>query len=873
MLATSARFSPFHCLTQITAVLVSLVLFAAPLCAQQAPSPARSGLQKNASAKPTDPVFETLLSEDSYKVYGEVRNVGTLLSTGGAGEIVDPILKLADPPKEFTALIKFLNANAEMLAGSRLMFATWPARPGIPNAFVAIEMSSPEDAIKFEPKLNRLLPMLLPTPTPTPAATPTVTPAPNVAPAQSEARESAGQKPSPARTSAADQSNKAKPPETPSTRGTRLTISETISEPPPAAGPPFVVTRAGSFVFVTDRAFKLENLRPKGSKLLSEDQNFRLARDRFSSESVFIYVNVALADQTKPKAPTKEEIAAEEARILKEQEEEAANEAKKAESMPNQPEQMASPEPDASPQPDASTVTRVEVQQPTAVLGNVTVDGTPAPTPTQSQQAQMAAFSQFGTLIGLLGGGEPEWPDAVGLAVSQETDDYVIRALLIGPQNAKRLVVPFAPQLLAGRGFVPNAPTVLPDETEMFVTASFDLPKTYEAMLAQLELQNKERLAQLKRLPAKMRFENDDKPVDPFAEFEKKGALKIKDELLPALGSEIAFAGSMKSLDGMAGLGIMPSARPAPKASPDAAESEQAKKKKQEEEQSGPMLLISITDREAARRLMPRVLDGLGIGEANLVAQSERHEDTELVNFAGAFAYAFVGDFMIISTTPSIRHVIDRYLNHQTLSSNSAFRNFTRWQPRDMIGQIYVSPALMETYQKSAHDPSQMMPVSMREYLMRLNPAPQAITYALSNDGFGAIHELHLPKSFVIASIAGAASVSKEPPPEMNEQIAMSMLRGIQTAEATYQATEGNDSFASLDQLAKTNLVSKDMWDRYGYRLELNAFGDRFEATATPIEYAKTGRRSFYIDQTGVLRGDDHAGGTASVADKPVQGP
>ena len=132
---------------------------------------------------------------------------------------------------------------------------------------------------------------------------------------------------------------------------------------------------------------------------------------------------------------------------------------------------------------------------------------------------------------------------------------------------------------------------------------------------------------------------------------------------------------------------------------------------------------------------------------------------------------------MIISTTPAIRHVIDRYLNHQTLSSNSAFRNFTRWQPRDMIGQIYVSPALMETYQKSAHDPSQMMPVSMREYLMRLNPAPQAITYALSNDGFGAIHELHLPKSFVIASIAGAASVSKEPPPEMNEQIAMSMLR------------------------------------------------------------------------------------------------
>ena len=104
----------------------------------------------------------------------------------------------------------------------------------------------------------------------------------------------------------------------------------------------------------------------------------------------------------------------------------------------------------------------------------------------------------------------------------------------------------------------------------------------------------------------------------------------------------------------------------------------------------------------------------------------------------------------------------------------------------------------------------------------------------------------------------------------MNEEIAMSVLRTINSAEATYQATEGNGSYGSLDQLARANLISKEMLDRYGYRFEINASGNQFEATATPIEYGQTGRRSFYIDQTGVLRGDDHAGAPANVADKPL---
>jgi len=841
-----SRPNPFHKLAQLVSVFISLVLFMAPLCAQQPGAPIKAPARATTANKPSDAEFEKLLSDDSYKIYGEVRNVGQLLSTGGAGDIVDPIMKLADPPKEFTSLIKFLNANAEMLAGSRLMFATWPAKAGIPNAFVAIELSSAEDAAKFEPKLNRLLPILLPTPTPTPVATPTPTPAATPIP------------------------NATPGPETvpPVRRSVKM-----ISEPPPPAGPPFVVTRSGSLVFVTDKPFKFEQLRPKGSKLLSEAQNFRLARDRFSSEPVFIYVDLALVDQTRPKPPTKEEIAQEQERIQKEEEAALAGETKNAETMPAVPEEMGPPEPEilpANPNETPTPTVRVEVQQSTAVLGTVSVEATPTPAPSKSQQAQMAASSQFGLLIEMLAHGEPQWPEAIGLAISEESEEYITRAILIGPQSGKRLIVPFVPQLIAGRTYLPNAPSVLPADTEMFVSGSFDLSQSYEEMLAQLIAMNKERQAQMQKLPAAVRGENDGQPYDPFAAFEKAGGFKIKDELLPALGNEIAVAASLKGL-GALGLELEPRTAPSPAASPDPAKADQIKAEKLREEQSAPMVLIAVRDREAARKLMPKVLDGLGVGEANLIAQTQRRDDTELVNFADAFAYAFVGDFLIISTTPTVKHVVDSYLNHETLSSNSAFRSSTHWQPRDMIGQIYVSPSLMEQYAKAIHDPKESMPASMRDFLMRLNATPQAITYALSSEGSNSVHELHVPKALVIASVAGAASVSKEPPPEMNEQIAMSMLRSINSAEATYQTTEGNGSYGSLDQLARTNMISKDMLDKYGYKFEVNASGNQFEATATPVEYGKTGRRSFYIDQTGVLRGDDHAGGPANVADKPAQ--
>jgi hypothetical protein len=836
-------------LSQTLALLISLATVAAPLAAQQKPAPGKPKVtaparpaQKPATAEQQDRQIDSLLAVDSYKIYGELKNVGTLVHSGAFAELIDPVMTLASPPREFKTLVKFLNTNAETLANSRLVFATWPAQAGVPNAFFVIELESADEAAKFEPKLNKVLPAILPTPTPNPTTSP--------GPSEEETAVVAPSAATPAATVPA--------------AAPKVTVEPPAAADTPApAPPPFLVSRSGNLIFITDKPFKFEKLRPADSKLLTEDQNFRQAHERFTTEPVFIFINVALSDANRNKAAQEEREAQEQARIKAEEE---ANIVTTVEPPPDM-EAPSVPDAEETPElPNTQATATVTVQErPTGVLS--AGPATPPPQP----QPQMVAI---GSLMSLLGGGQPEWPDAVGIAIAQEADDYVIRSILIGPQNGKRLVLPFVPQLLAGRGFTPNAPSVLPNDTEILVSASFDWPQTYQAMLTRLEIGNKERTAELRKIPVSHQTAADEKPYDPFADFEKKGGFKIKDDLLPALGSEIALAGSLKALQGAGGFGIMAAPRapaPAPKASPDAKEIEEARKQKELEEQTSPLVLISVKDREAARRLVPKILEGLGIGAANMIGTTVKRDDTEMVDFAGAFAYAFVGDFLVISTTPTVKHVIDSHINHQTLAANTAFRNFTRWQPREIVGQIYVSPALMESYQRAAHDPSQTIAAAMRDYLLRLNPEPQALTYALSNEGFGAVHELHLPKSFVLASVAGVASATKEPPPEMNETIAVSLLRMMVSAEASYQSTAGKGSYGSLDKLVAAKLITREPLDKYGYRFELTASGSQFEATATPVEYGKSGRLSYFVDQSGIVRGGDHGGGAASAADKPVQ--
>src|SRR5207244_11688531 len=100
-----------------------------------------------------------------------------------------------------------------------------------------------------------------------------------------------------------------------------------------------------------------------------------------------------------------------------------------------------------------------------------------------------------------------------------------------------------------------------------------------------------------------------------------------------------------------------------------------------------------------------------------------------------------VGDFVVISDALGVHKVVDAFVNHTTLSSNSVFRNSRRWQSTRTTGQVYFSPALMAGYQDEIRKNSATMDTGLRDFLLSLDPNAEAITYALADDGFGTRHE------------------------------------------------------------------------------------------------------------------------------------
>lgn len=111
-----------------------------------------------------------------------------------------------------------------------------------------------------------------------------------------------------------------------------------------------------------------------------------------------------------------------------------------------------------------------------------------------------------------------------------------------------------------------------------------------------------------------------------------------------------------------------------------------------------------------------------------------------------------------------------------------------------------------------------------------------------------------------------------------NEAWAIRIVRTLHSAQATYQATVGNGNYGTLQELGKEKLISPILADGHGYgylfRIRREKFSPEspasFEIVAIPRKYGHTGRRSFYINETGVIVAADRKGGEAHAADDPL---
>ena len=174
----------------------------------------------------------------------------------------------------------------------------------------------------------------------------------------------------------------------------------------------------------------------------------------------------------------------------------------------------------------------------------------------------MAGPSGLDRLASSLFFGRPKWPEAVGVAIAFDADTYIVRALLMNGPEAKGSIIPFAPQLIAGPPLAPEASSVLPASTELLVTFSLDLPLIYEGTLKTWPVKTRCAVQRDQTIKA-------NQPESPFAVYEKKLGLKIKEDVLPLFGNEIALSVPVKTL-GLSGPQSSASATPEPTGEGDA---------------------------------------------------------------------------------------------------------------------------------------------------------------------------------------------------------------------------------------------------------------------------------------------------------------
>lgn len=130
--------------------------------------------------------------------------------------------------------------------------------------------------------------------------------------------------------------------------------------------------------------------------------------------------------------------------------------------------------------------------------------------------------------------------------------------------------------------------------------------------------------------------------------------------------------------------------------------------------------------------------------------------------------------------------------------------------------------------------------------------------------------------SFVF--LADATAQTRPAPRPFEERFILRDLAKIHGAQMTFQATAGNGAYGSLQNLLDAGFIDAALagGEKYGYVWTVTTTAPtgttpaRFVARATPRQYPKSGRRSFYIDEIGEIRAANRAGQDAGPKDPVI---
>ncbi|HEX8635350.1 MAG TPA: hypothetical protein VF703_14485 [Pyrinomonadaceae bacterium] len=822
-------------------VVLAVSLLLAPIRAQRPapkPAPARPApARPTPAAEPTPAVtFDTLLSADAYGIYAELRAVGRHANSEEMKQLLAPFnLEGSGAPDEMLALYNFIDAHADALLTARLMFATMPVRAGLPETLLALEMPSAEEARKFVPELRQFAAANIKPPNIAPART-TLTTNATLETSDTPRRRTRRR----ARTQAAATENAG---------GGRRSAS-------PAALP-FQIKRAGSLIAMSNTNFTFKDLHGTDEALLVNEADFQAARTRFSSDTLFVYFHpTRMTNSMKQRNEALE-------KEYRRMEEIRQAEARKGGAQGNS-DLIVEDETVAVLGGGGNTNIRTDANGnanfSVTMGGNTNTSNAnvapadetpPEPTPTpksekeleeERQHEQSRQFAQSLSSLAFNGRGasNESWSEAIGVGASLDGDALVVRGLFIDLSGDQPLrPIPFLPVLLSGPPIAAEASTVLPADTDIFLSISLDLPQMYDYLASMMKIVDL----------AAAQEEGKGGFGEQLTAFEKTNNFRIREELIAALGNEIAIGMPGNQFFGRRAV-------------------RRSEKDDSPPPPSGPIVVVALNDKESLQKLLPRVLNAIGFAGATEQSIVEKHGQVEVLTFSNG-TLAFIDRFLVgAPDAATMRRVTDAYNSGETLAASARFRDSTSWQSRQGIGQVYLASALLKSmFSEVTSSIDDIDDPAIRAYLMRLNPEPGAVTHLATRESDGLMHELRLPKNLLSLFAASQLVSQKLAPIRANEYTAEWKLRMLHDAQTRYKESHGR--YGTLEELTAEKGDSSgpgdsDWSETSGYAVKLSASGDRYEATATPTAYPKLGRRSFYIDQTGSLRGDDTGGKPAS---------
>jgi hypothetical protein len=104
------------------------------------------------------------------------------------------------------------------------------------------------------------------------------------------------------------------------------------------------------------------------------------------------------------------------------------------------------------------------------------------------------------------------------------------------------------------------------------------------------------------------------------------------------------------------------------------------------------------------------------------------------------------------------------------------------------------------------------------------------------------------------------------------EKVIIGQLRNVKNSEDLYYGDKSR--YGTVQELIAAEKLNRDITGLgYDITITVTKEGQGYELVARPRVYPANGQRSFFLDETGVLRGANKTGGPASASDPPLQDP